>query len=144
MDSQIFSILTAILATLGGVVSVAFEIVAKYIKTRKDRQKDSQDIAEKIKSISASLSKSAIELVNMQEQLKERIAFVEDLTIQAKRAEEIASLNKGQLNAVNEILSTNLKKEGRRSLWQGIVINFIFFILGAAASYLIAVYLLKR
>jgi len=45
----------------------------------------------------------------MQEQLKERIAFVEDLSAKAKQAEDIASLNQQQIDAANEILSANLK-----------------------------------
>jgi len=121
-------------------MSIAFEMMARFL--RKKKQQEKEDIAAKIKGISDSLSKSAGELVDLQEQLKERIAFVEDLSAQAKKAEDIASLNKDQLDAVSEILNANLKKEGKRSFWQGVLVNFIFFILGAVASYIVAVYLI--
>ena len=136
----IASILTAIAGVVGGGMSIAFEMMARFLRNKKQQEKE--DIAAKIKGISDSLSKSAGELVDLQEQLKERIAFVEDLSAQAKKAEDIASLNKDQLDAVSEILNANLKKEGKRSFWQGVLVNFIFFILGAVASYIVAVYLI--
>ena len=135
----ISSIFAAIAGVVGGCVSIAFGMISLFLRRKKQHEKE--DIAVKIKGISDSLSKSAGELVDLQEQLKERIAFVEDLSAQAKKAEDIASLNKDQLDAVSEILNANLKKEGKRSFWQGVLVNFIFFILGAVVSYIVAVYL---
>ena len=141
MNPEIFtSILAALSAVLGGSASIVFEVITRFLEKKK--QPDKEDIAAKIKIVSDSLGKSTAELVEIQQQLKDRITFVEDLSVKAKQAENIASLNKEQINAVNEILGTNLKREGRRSFWQGVLVNFIFFILGAVASYLTSVFLL--
>jgi hypothetical protein len=89
-----------------------------------------QDIADRIRGISYSLSKSASELAEMQEQLEKRIAFVEDLTEKAKHAEKIASLNGEQANAIQNLLDIIIRNEGRKGFVQSIVFNTIFFILG--------------
>jgi len=135
-------LLISLIATLvGGSSSLVAAVLKTYLKKRKSAP-SSEDMATQIKAISDSLSKSASDLVEMQEQLKERIAFVQDLNEQAKKAESIASLNQAQVDAVNAILGSNLQKEGRKGFWQGVVVNFVFFILGAVASYFMSVYLL--
>jgi len=143
MNTELVTAIISIIAALaGGSISVAFEIMVRFLKKKKQEDESKEDIAGKIKSIFASLSKSAADLVDMQEQLRERIAFVEDLSAKAKQAEEIASLNKEQVDAINQILGDNLQKEGRRGFWKSVLVNFIFFIMGATASYFISVYLL--
>jgi len=88
------------------------------------------------------LNTSAETLIDIQEQLKERIAFVEKLNKQAKEAETIAALNKEQVNAINEILRINLEKNERKSFLKGFLVNFVFFVAGAVLSYLVAAYFL--
>jgi len=126
---------------IAAFASLAYQIIHLFIKTyHKGRQKTKEDIAIKIQTISTSLKRSANELADLQEELKERIAFVEKLNEQAKKSEDIASLNKEQVAAINDILSSNLKKEGRKSFWQGVLVNFVFFVLGAVASYYMSIY----
>ena len=135
------NLLVELLVSLGAVLvlAIAAEIIWRAHKKRKRRDKN--DIAAKIKSISDSLHKSAVELDDMQKQIKERIAFVEELSEKARQATEIASLSKKQISAVNDILSNNLKQEGRRSFWEGVLVNFVFFVLGAIVSYLPSVFI---
>ncbi|MCL2397275.1 MAG: hypothetical protein FWC93_04335 [Defluviitaleaceae bacterium] len=60
---------------------------------------------------------SADELHEVETRLKERIAIVKELSAEAKRAEEIASLHSGQVDAVDKILDAKfegLKKKGAR------------------------------
>lgn len=108
MNTELLVTILATLAIVGTVGSFGFEILLSYLKKKKQAQEEKTDIAGKIKSISASLSKSLTELVDMQEELKERIAFVEDLFLKAKQAEDIVFLNKQQLEVLNQILSSNL------------------------------------
>jgi len=131
---------------MGGFASIVSALISAYLQTlyKKSRKttKKEEDIATKIKQISGSLNKSASELVDMQEQLEERVTFVENLNARAKKAESIAALTEEQVNAVNEILNSSIKKESRKNFWQGVLVNFFFFSLGAVTSYLIAVFLL--
>ena len=130
------NIVIAFVFTLAALINF---IVSKF--TERKELKKKEDIASKIKTISGALNQSAKDLIEMQEALEKRIAFVEDLNAQAQKAERIASLNQEQVNAVNDILNASLKKEGRRNFWQGVLVNFIYFVLGAVTSFLIARFL---
>jgi len=46
-------------------------------------------------------------------------------------------VNQQQTEKINELLESHLKKEGRKSLFQGIVVSVVFFILGFIVNYLI-------
>jgi|GEM_PF-5289976 len=139
MNMEAINAVSLVTAITGVSVSIIFEIASR--ARGKKEQKEKEDVAQKIEGISESLNESAAELVDMQKQLNERIALVEALTAKAKQAEASASLNKQQVDAVNEIISGNLKRGGRRGFWRRVLVNFIFFILGAAASYCVLIFL---
>ena len=109
----------------------------EFLKNLKANEKES-DIATKIASISRSLGTSSSQLNELQKLLEQRIRYVKDLDEQAKKAENIASLKKEQVDAINSLLNFNLKKESKSNFWRTFVISFMFFILGALVSYLIS------
>ena len=134
-----------IISILAGLTGLSASLIAAIFQRalKKEVHKDkNKDIAIKIQAISKSLSNSSNELIDIENQLKERISFVENLNTQAQKAEHIASLNQEQVNAINDLLGDNLKKESRKSFWQGVIVNFIFFVLGATVSFIISRYFL--
>ena len=58
-----------------------------------------------------------------------------------EEAETIISLTEEQVKAVRTTLNNELQKEGRKSFWQGVIVNFVFFVLGAIVSYIVSKYL---
>lgn len=87
------------------------------------------------------LSAPMKELNLLQLELEQRIKLVEKLKEDAEQAEQIISMSEEQVSAVRKALNQELQKEGKKSFWQGVAVNFIFFILGAAASFIISKYL---
>ena len=69
------------------------------------------------------------ELDLLQKELGQRIELVEKLKKEADQAEQIISMTEEQVNAFKNTLNQELKKESKKSFWQGVLVNFIFFIL---------------
>ena len=67
--------------------------------------------------------------------------MVEKLKEEAEQAETIISLTEEQVKAVRTTLNNELQKEGRKSFWQGVIVNFVFFVSGAIVSYIVSKYL---
>ena len=124
---------TVIGFSIGAIISIPYELFKSYRikKANAKYQKAKEDIALRIRLVSDSLNNSASELTEIQKHLKERIDFVIKLSEDAKKAEEIASLNAEQVNSINSLLSDNLKKESKKSFWHGVIVNIVFFILGS-------------
>ena len=129
----------ALSASLGISSSVVIEVF-RTILNRKDQVND-EDITARIKEISEVLNNSVQELSDIQQKLEQRVQVVEKLKNEAENAEAIIELNANQVKAVREVLNNELQKEGRKSFWQGVAINFLFFVLGAIASYIVSKYL---
>ena len=77
----------------------------------------------------------------LQIELEERVKMVEKLKEEAEQAETIISLTEEQVKAVRTTLNNELQKEGRKSFWQGVIVNFVFFVSGAIVSYIVSKYL---
>ena len=105
------------------------------------KEQQEEDISVRIKSVTDVLSNSIVELDSLQKELGKRIELVEKLKNEADQAEQIIKLTEGQVKAFKNTLNQELKKESKKSFWQGVLVNFIFFILGAFASYIVSKYL---
>lgn len=119
--------------------SIIYEIICSILKRKNVRKED--DISSRIKDVSTVLEKSVQELSELQTELEERVKMVEKLKEEAEQAETIISLTEEQVKAVRITLNSELQKEGRKSFWQGVTVNFIFFVLGAIISYIVSKYL---
>ena len=145
--SKFMEPLIAILMGLGGLfTTILYSVIGSIYTNRAKLIKKSVsisngDIASDIAMISDTLNLTSARLDRLERTLRERIAFVKNLEAQAKKAESIATLNEEQVNAINFLLNSNLKKESRSTFWRGIIVNFLFFVLGSVASYLIAAHL---
>lgn len=87
------------------------------------------------------LESSVQELGGLQAELEERVKMVEKLKEEAEQAETIISLTEEQVKAVRTTLNRELQRESQKSFWQGVAVNFIFFVLGAVVSYIVSKYL---
>lgn len=127
-------ILTIISTVLGLVAS----IVAQYgIKKQDKKNSQDIDISERISIISNSLTTSATELTNIQNELEHKVAFVNNLKKEAEEAENIISLTKEQVSAIKRAINGELQSGNKKSFWSGVAVNFIFFVLGSAVSIII-------
>ena len=105
-----------IVPVVGFISSFLAGLLNAQLSNKKEQQEE--DISVRIKSVTDVLSNSIVELDSLQKELGKRIELVEKLKNEA-----------------------DLKKESKKSFWQGVLVNFIFFILGAFASYIVSKYL---
>lgn len=122
----------------GFISSILAGLINAQLLNNKEQQ---EDISVRIKLVTDVLSDSIVELDLLQKELGKRIELVEKLKNEADQAEQIIKLTEGQVKAFKNTLNQELQKESKKSFWQGVLVNFIFFILGAFASYIVSKYL---
>lgn len=127
----------AIPLATGATTSIIYQFIDRY--RNKGIQKP--DISDRIKTVTDVLSKSMNDLESLQKELEQRIKLVDKLKAEADQAEQIISMTEEQVTAIRKALNQELQKEGKKSFWQGVAVNFVFFILGAIASYIVSKYL---
>ena len=132
-------IVTLLSGILGVSSSIVYEVISTILKRKNINKED--DITSRIKDVSTVLENSVQELGELQTELEERVKMVEKLKEEAEQAETIISLTEEQVKAVRTTLNNELQKEGRKSFWQGVIVNFVFFVLGAIVSYIVSKYL---
>lgn len=136
-----FLIQTSFTLLCGIISSLIAAIVFSFQKKQKKREHNEPDISEKIEKVSKILSNSSAELLGLQQELEEKIKFVNDLNIKANQAQSLLSLSHDQIEAIKTMLNQETQKENKANFWKSVLVNFIFFVLGAIASYIISKYL---
>lgn len=91
---------------------------------------DNTDISTRIENISQDLASSSTELSIIQQELEERIKYVEDLKVEAEIAENVISLTDEQVNAVQAKLNQELEANSTKGMVQNILVATFFFVLG--------------
>lgn len=132
-------IITLLSGILGVSSSIVYEVVFTILKRKRESKED--NITSRIKNVSTMLESSVQELGGLQAELEERVKMVEKLKEEAEQAETIISLTEEQVKAVRTTLNRELQRESQKSFWQGVAVNFIFFVLGAVVSYIVSKYL---
>lgn len=122
----------------GVTLSAAFSYILMLNKKNRAKRENTDDLSTKIENASKHLLTASEELSNLQIELSNRIKIVNQLKEDAKVAENIISLNKDQVEAIKTALNIELKKDSKRNFWLSFSIGLFFFILGAAASYIIS------
>lgn len=133
--------LKIIITLLSGILGVSSSIVYEVVSIILKRKSKEDNIASRIKDVSTMLESSVQELGGLQAELEERVKMVEKLKEEAEQAETIISLTEEQVKAVRTTLNRELQRESWKSFWQGVTVNFIFFVLGAVVSYIVSKYL---
>ena len=135
-------IVTLLSGILGVSSSIVYEAISTILKRKNINKED--DITSRIKDVSTVLENSVQELGELQTELEERVKMVEKLKEEAEQAETIISLTEEQVKAVRTTLNNELQKECRKSFWQGVIVNFVFFVLGTIVSYIVSKYLVRN
>jgi len=144
MELTILEISAILFAALSGVLSLSATLLAKKRLSEYDEAKNSLEnkhLAVRIKNISATLNTAASEMNDIQKLLEERIALVEKLSEQAKNAESIASINKEQVDAIDDMFSERLKSVNRKNFRQSIFVNAVFFVLGIVVTLIFSMFI---
>ncbi len=126
-------IISLILAGIGSslAASTLFDLIAR-------KHKKSETLEDRINKLTAALKQSSHLVTEVESEIQTRQKLVSELQNDAKRYEQLISMNQEQVDAVAQVLQGELRKEGNKSFWKGVAVNFIFFIMGAGASWYIS------
>jgi hypothetical protein len=119
-------------AVLLALVSLLITIVSFFIQALQEHRAGlrAQSLKEKITNLTMALQDSATLISQIEIEINERRSLVEKLEGDAKRYNEIAKLKQSEVEAVAQVLRGDIQRENRKSFWQQLTINFLFFLLG--------------
>jgi len=127
--------LVAILVSLLGVL---FSLLLQLLIVLRKKKRGEETTEDRIRKFTTSL-KEATELISsIESEIKARSALVEKLQKDIDLYNKLVELKKPEVEAVSQLLRGELERAEKRSFWKGFAINFLFFILGALASGIIA------
>ena len=93
-----------------------------------------ETLEDRINKLTNALKESSHLVTEVENEINERKNLVQELQKDAEKYEKLVSMNQEQVDAVAQLLQGELRKEGSKSFWKGIIANFIFFLLGAGVS----------
>jgi hypothetical protein len=133
----------AIVTALTSVVSTAIPLAFAWIRESRrsqfsaDKLGDSSKLEIRLTELSNSMRSSASLVAQISAELEARAATVKKLQEEAASAETLASINKEQAQAVQRLLGAELQGSERRTHRRSLIDGALYFIGGAAASFLI-------
>jgi hypothetical protein len=92
------------------------------------------DLPARISMLTSSLNAAAKTIGAIEEEIKQRQALVDQLSKEADAAEKLKTLNKEQMDAVAQVLRSEIKSEERQNFWTAQFLAFFYAALGAALS----------
>ena len=126
-----FSLVAAltIAGAMSSVIASAFEVyvLKKYRKP--------ETLENRITKLSAALKASSELVAEVEGEIAKRQSLVTELQQDAEKYQRLVTINKEQVEAVAQLLQGELRKEGNKSFWKGVLVNFLFFGLGALLSW---------
>ncbi|AXA83651.1 hypothetical protein DCD74_02165 [Lysobacter oculi] len=123
------------LAISGSIASVVASLFEVFVLKKYRRP---ETLENRINKLSGALKESSRLVAQVEDEIQKRQTLVTELQQDADRYQKLVSLNREQVDAVAQLLQGELRKEGRKSFWSGVIVNFIFFCLGALVSWYLA------
>lgn len=88
----------------------------------------------KVQTLTASLNTAAQVIGQIEAEIKQRQELVQQLERDADQASKLAALNKDQLDAVAQVLRTEIRSDERQNFWTAQLLAFFYAALGVALS----------
>ena len=124
-----------VLATLGAAGSLIGELIGKLIRKKEEKKKP--ELTKRVETLTASLTKSTSLISEIQDEIEKRHELVTKLKEDTEHYNTLSKLKEKEAEAVAQLLEGIVNKDSQRSFYKGVIVNFIFFALGVAASYAI-------
>jgi len=121
------------LLLIAGGMAIGFEYL-KIRLERKVREKRGETTSERIGKLSRALTDATNLIGGIERELKERHRLVEKLREDCDRYDQLAKLKASEVEAVVQSLRGELRQEGKRSFWQSVALNFVFFVSGVLVT----------
>ena len=120
----------AVVAWLSNYVS---EFILRFVKPKRSEE----TIETRVASLTESLTAATHIIGQIEEEIQTRSQIAEKLKKDLELYNNLKSLQASEIEAISQLLRGELQKEGKKSFWAGVAVNFFFFILGAAVSFFV-------
>ncbi len=97
-------------------------------------QKTVVDLPTRINTLTESLKDAAKAIDAIEQEIKQRQALVEQLEREADTASKLKTLSKDQLDAVAQVLKSEIQSDQRQNFWSAQVLAFFYAAVGVALS----------
>ena len=131
-----------LVAVAGAVLSVAAKIIPDALQ-RWLKDGTEETLEERVDRLTNSLKDATRLISNIENEIQARSRVATELQKDVERYNQLSELKKPEVEAVAQVLRGELAKEGSKSFWKGVAINFVFFLLGAGASWWINILTMK-
>lgn len=126
------------------IISMFLDIDIKKIKKgldKKTNNKESLEITESIDTVSKKLEESKLIIENALLEMNNQKKLFEQMKKEAEISQQVASMNKEQVSAFNELLENTLTKQDKKSFPKTFLWNLFFCILSAILGFLLGKFL---
>jgi hypothetical protein len=121
-----------LISILGGLFSIIWGI---FVMRKSPSQDDT--IEHRVRRLTTSLEEATALISNIESEIRARSKLATQLQQDIDQYNKLVEVKKPEVEAIAQLLRGELRREGRVTFWKGVAINFIFFVLGATASFLI-------
>ena len=134
MDADFLAVIAATLVGAGA------SVVGEYLRKKKEstEKPGKVDLAFRVKTLTDSLNTSTSLISEIQEEIEKRHELVTKLQKDTEHYETLSKLKEKEAEAVAQLLEGIVNQDSKRSFYKGVLVNFIFFVMGVGASYGIA------
>src|SRR4051812_18605090 len=122
------------MAVVWAISPTASRLLSVRIETRPKRG----ELESNLLNLARLLEESSDSVRQIEEQLESRKRRVEQLQHDAETAQGLLNLTDEQRKAMAFLLNSELQRAGKKSLWQGALVNGVFFILGFVVQWILS------
>lgn len=132
MTDIYISILSTILST---VIGVDLKDIRKSLNKEKLKNSGNLEISENIDTVSKKLEESKEIIENALIEMDKQKKLFEHMKKDAEISQQISSMNKEQISALNDVLEKTLINQDKKSFYKNIFLNLFFCILSAVLGF---------
>lgn len=118
-------------------VGAAASFIGEYFKKKK-KSKETPDLNIRVIELTKSLSQSTSLIAEIQEDIERRHDLVKKLKNDTEHYETLSKLKEKETEAVAQLFKGIVSNDSKNSFYKGVLVNFIFFVMGVGASYAIS------
>jgi gas vesicle protein len=127
---ELFVSILAIL--IGALASVLGSLIFAFKKGKRE-----QTIEERIQKLTTSLRDATSMIGEVEKEIKERSTLAEKLQSDVEHYNQLVKISKPEVEAIAQLLRGELRREGGKTFWKSVIVNFVFFVLGVVTTLVI-------
>jgi t-SNARE complex subunit (syntaxin) len=135
---ELFEQFASIISVTAGAAVTSF-LWELFRSSRTSGKRKGLTLQQRTERLSRSLSEAVQLIDQMEGEIAKRQSMVSKLEKDIELSQKIAKARKSEMEAAAKLLRVELQREERHAFWQNVLLNVVFFVLGAVFTYFIRV-----